>query len=88
MPAFPAVQEFLMKLHRHHASAALAAALVFCVAPSAGCMSSTYSVELPAPAPSAGTAPVVSGTSAHDIPALTQSVNWDKLPVAAVTEGF
>ena len=76
-----------MKFHRHNASA-LAAALVLCVVSSVGCMSSTYSVELPAPAPSTGAASGDSGAYTHDIPALTQAVNWDKLPLAAVTEGF
>ena len=77
-----------MKFHRHNARAALAAGLLLAVVASAGCMSSTYSVELPAPAPSGGAASVVSSAYAQDIPALTQAVNWDKVPVAAVTEGF
>jgi len=68
-----------MKIDPHYSTAALAAALLIAVA-SAGCTSS-YSVEVPAPAPSAG-APV------SDIPAQTHAVNWDKVPVAAVTEGF
>jgi hypothetical protein len=73
------VRESSMKIDRHYHTAALAAAFLLGVA-SAGCTSS-YSVEVPASAPSAG-------VPAADIPALTQSVNWDKIPVAAMTEGF
>jgi len=73
---------------RHNATAALAACLLLTAVASAGCMSSTYSVELPAPVPSAGAPTGGGGVAAYDIPALTQAVNWDKIPVAAVTEGF
>ena len=79
-----------MKIHQR-ATAALAAGFAFCVVTTVGCTSSTYSVELPAPAPSVG-APTVAGgipsDASYDIQALTQAVNWDKMSVAAVTEGF
>lgn len=70
-----------MKNLRHNATAALATCLLLAAVVSAGCTPSTYSVELPAPAPSGAVA-------AYDIPTLTQAVNWDKVPVAAVTQGF
>lgn len=77
-----------MKFHRHNARAALAAGLVFAAVAAAGCMSSTYSVELPAPASAGGPAPADTNAYAQDIPALTRAVDWDKVPVAAMTEGF
>lgn len=75
------VREPSMKIDRHSNAAALAATFLLGVA-SAGCTSS-YSVEVPAPAPAPS-----AGVPAADIPALTQAVNWDKIPVAAMTEGF
>ncbi len=77
-----------MKFHRHNARAALAAALAFSAVSSTACMPSTYSVELPAPAPSTGAASADGDAYINDIPALTRGVNWDKVPVAAMTEGF
>ena len=70
-----------MNNRRHNATAALATCLLLVALAFTGCTPSTYSVELPAPAPSAGTA-------AYDIPTLTRAVDWDKVPLAAVTEGF
>lgn len=68
-----------MKIDRHDATAAFAAALLLGVA-STGCTSS-YSVEVPAVVP-------VTAAPITDVQALTQAVNWEKIPVAAMTESF
>lgn len=73
-----------MKTDCHCAAATLATAI--CLG-AAGCTSS-YSVEVPAAPPSAGAPPAAGNAPAHDIAALTQSVNWHKVPVATLPEGF
>lgn len=69
-----------MKIDRHDATAAFATTLLLGVASTAGCTSS-YSVEVPAVVP-------VTAAPVTDVQALTQAVNWEKIPVAAMTEGF
>lgn len=77
-----------MKVHRQHAPSLLAAGLIVGVFTCAGCMSSTYSVEVPAPAPSDSASRPIGGVDGPDVAELTRAVQWDKIPVAAVTEGF
>lgn len=74
-----------MKNRPHNATATLAACVLLAAVASAGCTPSPYSVELPAAAP---TVPGVGGVAAYDVSTLTRNVNWDRVPVAAVTEGF
>jgi len=76
-----------MKNRPHNATAILATCVLLAAVASAGCTPSPYSVELPAAAPS-GAPAFAGGVAAYDLSTLTRNVNWDKVPVAAVTDGF
>lgn len=76
-----------MNMHRHHAVAALASAVLIATGVAAGCTSAFDSAQPSAELASQGT-DLVGGEAGDGIRALVQSVNWAQLETAAVVEGF